>query len=112
MPDLSLKPDFTFVKRTRYETIISQFENGAEQRRSRWANPLREWVLQFRNRSASDLSTIQDLFDAQKGQYGAFDWLNPLDAVTYTVRFKEETFEVGNSAYGFYDFQFELIEVR
>ena len=112
MADLSLKPDFTFVKKGNYKTIISEFENGVEQRRPRWGATLREWQLQFRNRSASDVSTIQTLFDTKLGAYASFTWTNPLDSVDYTVRFKEDSFEVFNTAYGIYDFQFALVEVK
>lgn len=111
MADLELAPDFAFAKKTNYDTIISEFENGIEQRRPRRTNKIREWNLQFRNRPASEVATIQTLFDANKGAYSSFTWLNPQDAATYTVRFKEDSFEHRNHAPGFYDFDFTLVEV-
>jgi len=111
MADLELRPDFSFVTRQNYATIVTEYENGIEQRRARRAGSIREWTLQFRNRPASEVTTIQTLFDNSKGAYQSFTWLNPADAVTYTVRFKDDGFETRNHAYGFYDFDLSIIEV-
>lgn len=111
MADFELEPDFTVLKRTKYDTIVTQFESGVEQRRPRRAQKIREWVLQFRNRPASEVATVQTLFDSKQGAYESFTWLNPVDAVTYTVRFMEDSFEHRNHAFGFYDFDLTLVEV-
>jgi len=111
MADFSLEPDFSVIKRSNYATIVSEYENGIEQRRPRRTNNIREWTLQFRNRPASEVATVQTLFDTNKGAYSFFTWLNPVDAVTYNVRFKDDVFEYRNHAYGFYDFDLTLVEV-
>lgn len=111
MADFSLAPDFVFTKKGTYDTIISQFENGVEQRRPRRTNTIREWTLQYRNRPASEVATIQTMFDSVKGAYNSFTWTNPLDSVDYNVRFKEDTLDVSAKAYNVYDVEFSLVEV-
>lgn len=111
MADLEIKPDFAFQKRTVYDTIITEFENGVEQRRPRRAQSVRKWFLQFRNRPLSEITTIQNIFDACKGRFSTFTWLHPLDGQTYTVRFEDDTLDPINHLYGFYDLEFSVTEV-
>lgn len=112
MADFTLAPDYTFTKETNYKTLVSQFESGVEQRRSKWTAPVRTWKLQYKNRDATDLGTIQTLFDAKLGAYQSFTWTNPVDSVDYTVRFKEDSLSVSCDYYGRYNIEFELIEVK
>lgn len=112
MADFSLAPDFTFETTKEFKTLISQFENGVEQRRAKWATGLRTWKLNYNNRTSTDLSTITTLFDTQKGALTSFTWTNPLDSTDYTVRFKEDSLNYSNSVYGLYNISFELIEVK
>lgn len=111
MADFSLAPDYVFVKKTGYDTIVSEFENGAEQRRARRSGSIRSWRLSYRNKTTAELATVQTLFDAKKGALTSFTWTNPTDSVDYTVRFKEDSLEVAQKAYGVFDFDFELVEV-
>lgn len=112
MADFTLNPDFSFKKKAKYSTIVSEFESGAEQRRSRWGSTLREWHLVFKNRPASDVATVQALFDSKAGVFSSFTWTNPDDGNDYTVRFKDDSFEPDMIAYGVYNFEFDLIEVK
>ena len=43
MSDFNFKPDFVIEETVEYKTLISEFENGAEQRRRKWENPIRKW---------------------------------------------------------------------
>lgn len=111
MADLELSPDYQFQTTKKYDTLITSFESGVEQRRAKRANPVTEFTLQFRNRAAADLTTIDNLFAAQKGAFTTFTWLNPEDSVTYTVRFKEDSFRKVLVHYGIWDFEFTLTTV-
>jgi phage-related protein len=110
--DLTVSPDFTLPLTTAYKTLVSKFENGAEQRRAKWATPIRSWRLSFRNKSQTDKDTLQTLFASKLGRYGTFLWTNPLDSVQYTVRFDTDELQVSEKAYQIYDIEFDLIEVR
>lgn len=110
--DFTLNPDFVFETTPTFNTIVSKFENGTEQRRAKWATQLREWNLQYRNRLSTDRDTVNTLFTTKLGQATSFTWTNPADNQTYTVRFKEDkiTFTLHDGVY--YDFDFTLVEVK
>lgn len=110
--DLVLKPDFQFVQTEEWNTAISRFENGTEQRRNLWATQRKKWRLQYINRLLDDFTTIQTLFNARKGAYASLTWDNPNDGSTYYVRFEEDKLEFTNKAYQIYDFEFTLIQVK
>jgi len=72
-------------------TLISPFENGAEQMRSKWSEPLREWTLHFLKLKTVG-NELRDFWIARRGPAGSFYWTSPIDDVQYTVRFKEDNF--------------------
>jgi phage-related protein len=112
MADFVLKPHYVFTKTSEYKTLVSNFENGVEQRRAKWATPLKTWKLQWRNIEATDVSTIQTLFDAKLGSYSSFTWTNPVDSVDYTVRFKDDSLKIDLTTYNRYAVELELILVK
>jgi phage-related protein len=109
--DLSLAPDFTLPLTTEYKTLVSEFENGAEQRRQKRTNAIRKWKLVYRNKSGTDKGTLQTLFDAKKGRATSWLWTNPLDSTQYTVRFDSDQLEVVLKAYDIYDIAFDIVQV-
>jgi phage-related protein len=111
MADLTLAPDFQFATVRKFDTLITNFENGVEQRRAKRVSPICEYTLQYRNRTSSDLSTIKTLFNNKYGAYTSFTWTNPEDSTDYTVRFKEDSLKYTYKSYGIWDFEFTLITV-
>lgn len=109
--DLTLAPDFTLPVTTEYKTLVSEFENGAEQRRQKRANPIRKWKLFFRNKDATDKGTLQTLFDSKKGRLTSWLWTNPLDSTQYVVRFDSDQLEVTLKAYNIFDIAFDIVQV-
>lgn len=59
----------------RFNTLITQFENGKEQRRTK-GSPRRKFYLEFdkANTTSSDAQAIWDFFNARKGRYESFLW--------------------------------------
>ena len=112
MSDFTFKPDYAIEETVQFKTMVSEFENGTEQRRRKWANPLRRWSLKFRNRNTSDLNAIKNFFTSKFGAANQFTWTNPNDSVEYVVRFVEDSFKFTLKAYGVYDVEFDLMEVR
>lgn len=110
--DLVLKPDFSFVQIEEWNTLISRFENGTEQRRAQWGTPRKKWRLQYINRLLADFQTIQTLFNSKKGAYQSLTWDNPNDGSTYYVRFEEDKIEFTEKAYQIYDFEFTLLQIK
>jgi phage-related protein len=112
MSDFNYTPDFTVDETVQYKTLVSEFENGAEQRRRKWANPLRKWTLRFRHRHLSEMNDIRNFFMGKCGAFGAFTWTNPNDSTEYTVRFAEDSFRFTLKAYRIYDFELDFVEVK
>ncbi len=113
MPDdFSLKPDFVFDETPQFSTIISQFENGSEQRRDKWNSPLTKYRLVYENISVDDKGTILSLFTSKKGALSSFSWTHPISGISKTVRFVEDSLLLSNLAYGRYSIEFELVEMK
>ena len=112
MSDFTFTPDFVVDENVQYKTLVSEFENGTEQRRRKWSTPLRKWSLRFHNRTQSELNAIKSFFISKYGSLRAFTWTNPNDGVEYVVRFVEDSFKFSLKAYHLYDLEFDLIEVR
>lgn len=112
MSDFTYLPDFLIDEAVEYKTLVSEFENGAEQRRRKWANPLSKWTLRFNNRTLSEMEEVRDFFKNKFGALMSFTWTNPNDSAEYTVRFAEDSFKFSRKAYGVYDFEFDFVEVK
>ena len=110
--DLTDMPDYVYDEEIQYQTLISNFENGYEQRRAKWATPLRKFHLVYKNRTTTEIGTLKTLFTTKLGRATAFTWTNPNDSVEYSVRFDEDSFKFQNKAYGVYDAEFSLIQVK
>jgi phage-related protein len=112
MSDFNYTPDFTVDETVQYKTLVSEFENGAEQRRRKWANPLRKWTLRFRHRHLSEMNDIRNFFMDKCGAFEVFTWTNPNDSTEYNVRFVEDSFRFTLKAYRIYDFELDFVEVK
>lgn len=112
MSDFNYNPDYVLDEVVEYKTLVSEFENGAQQRRRKWSNPLRKWTLRFRNRTLSEMNNIRDFFMNKYGSFDSFTWTNPNDSVEYTVRFAEDSFKFSLKDYQVYDFEFDFVEVK
>lgn len=112
MAEFNWKPDFVFEETPKFQTIVSTFENGSEQRRARWGTARREWKLQFVNKTKTEFESIRNFFIAKKGALTAFTWENINDSVEYSVRFVEDSVNFKMKSTGVYDFEFSFIEVK
>jgi len=81
----------SITEKVKERTLISAFENGAEQMRSKWSAPLREWTLHFLKLETVG-NQLRDFWIARKGAAESFYWTSPIDSVQYTVRFKDDDF--------------------
>ena len=109
--DFILAPDYVFEQTPKYNTIISEFENGAEQRRAKRSTAITEYRLVYKNRDSTDLGTITTLFNAKLGALTAFTWTHPFSSETLTVRFKEDSLTYNNTSYGIYNIEFSLVSI-
>ena len=109
--DFVLVPDFVFDQKPQYRTLISAYENGAEQRRAKRAGAITEYRLVFKNRNATDLGTITTLFASKKGMLTSFTWTHPISGATVTVRFKEDSLSYAYNEAHTYDIEFTLTTI-
>ena len=103
-------PNYVYEEQIGYTTDIVQYEDGYETRYSR-GTPRRQFVLQFTNSDLTAKNNLQTWFDTYKGKTTAFTWVNPLDSVTYNVRFMEDILEITEKDYQIYDISITFIEV-
>ena len=112
MSDFTQTPYAVMEETPRYSTLISNFENGVEQRRAKWASPIREFTLTFRNMTSAEYVVMKNFFIAKLGAYTTFTWTNPNDSVEYTVRFKDDSLKITRRAYQVYDYDATFIVVK
>lgn len=112
MSDFSYSIDRVVEEEIQYQTLISSFESGYEQRRKRWENPLRRFTLEATNRTQSEMENIRNFFTGKYGSYSSFTWTNPNDSTEYTVRFMEDSLKIERVAYQVYELEFKFQEIR
>lgn len=93
-----------------YPVLISQFENGDEDRRLIHPNKNAVWSLKSPALTYAQAQDYRDFFDARYGAYESFEWTCPLDGETYIVRMVTESFKtVLERGYYRCSFQFERV---
>ena len=104
-------PDAVLTESIKYNTIITGETYGKERRRNKWDSPKRVWGLQFNNASGTKVSGISDFFAGVSGTFSTFSWENPIDTITYTVRFQEGSMKREYIGYDRYNVSLGLTEV-
>lgn len=109
--DFTYLPDYVLEEEIGYGTLVSNFENGVEQRRAKRSSSIRKFSLNFNFRTKTDMQTIRDFFIAKLGQLTSFTWVNPNDSATYNVRFQQDSFKFSLVAPNIYSFKFDFVQV-
>ena len=112
MSDFTAVPDNTLEESNEFDTMITGFENGVEQRRLRSASPRMSFDLTFKNRTFAEMDAVRDFFVTKGGNLTAFTWTNPNDSTEYTVRFEKSGFSFKRIRYDIYEFNVSLIQVK
>ncbi len=75
LPKFTWKANRAYVEEIRFNTLVSQFESGKEQRRSK-GPPRRVFRLEFEKSMTTnnDAKEIWEFIKARKGQFEAFEW--------------------------------------
>ena len=79
-----------FREITSYPVAISRFETSAEQRRLRTNKANRRFEIQSPNLTETQMQVWSAFYEARSGSLEDFEFENPKDSVTYTVRFDGE----------------------
>lgn len=107
----SAVPTYVYEESISFKTDITTYEDGTEQRMSR-GSPRRMFTMRFRAVSESIRNTIHTFFETVYGAQTTFTWVNPLDNVTYNVRFLNDTIEEENIGYNETDGDIFNIELQ
>jgi phage-related protein len=110
--DWTIAPDYTLPETIKYATLVSEFENNVEQRRTKVANPIRMWELTFNNRTKSEVDTVKTFIGTKSGRYSTFTWTNPNDSTEYTVRLGDDAFQCELVAYQVFNYKLTFVEVK
>lgn len=103
------------VEAARFLTLVTSFEGGREQRRSKTELP-RRWVLDFEKQTMTtqQAKEIREFFEARRGRYEPFEWDYVDDegeTETVVVRFDTDTLDRTEEYETVYRFRLPLVEV-
>ncbi len=110
MATFSDNPSYIYSEEVAHRTNVLTMEDGGEQRNS-YGTSRRIFTLNFDRVTETIKDSILAFYDARYGRYETFDWVNPNDNVTYTVRFVPESLEIEEIEYLFFNIQLQLIQV-
>lgn len=83
-------PIYSFTKSAGFKTLISNFENGAEQRRNKWSRSKLQFSLSYDLLSPSNVLILWNYYQCRKGSFEAFPYYDPITTTYYSVRFAED----------------------
>jgi hypothetical protein len=70
-------PQLSFTKEIGFKTLISQFENGAEQRRRKLSQGKRLFTLVYNALTVAEAAILWNFYMARKGSYESFNFIDP-----------------------------------
>ena len=108
--------DFTLMREScteilDYSVLISEFENGDEQRRLVHSYPLLGFKIKSPVLTKARYGTYRAFFVQKYGASNSFTFTSPFDDVEYTVRFEPGSFKASFGD-GVYQCEFEFKVVR
>lgn len=112
MSDFSYDIDRVIEEEITHNTLITEYENGYEQRRRKWDSPLRRFKLKAKTRTQTEMENLRDFFTGKSGALTSFTWTNPNDSTEYTVRYEDDSLAIKRVAYQVYDLDFTFLEVK
>lgn len=87
-PTLSKNPSTDYDENFYKPSVRTEFDGNYTQERPKYTRATNTFNLKYKFITEADKATLKTFFADNKG--GEFDWVNPLDTVTYTVRFKQD----------------------
>lgn len=93
-----------------YNVLVSEFENGQEQRRLKHDQSKTNWKCKSPNLTQTGAAAYKAFFDGKYGALTSFTWTNHIDNTEYTVRFKQGSFKtLFQKGYFRVEFEFERV---
>lgn len=83
-------PEYPFEPEYEDNSITSQFEDGTVQSRMKFTKSRTTWNLKWGSMKQSDFFVLEDFIKNQVHfKAKTFNWINPIDNLTYVVRCME-----------------------
>lgn len=108
-PSLSKLPTQSYTETFTKPSIRTPFDGNYEQTRPKFTRSTKTFDVNFKFLTPTDKSTLQTFFNTYNGE--SFDWTNPLDSVTYLVRFAEDMLVFKNQGADRFSLSLKLQEV-
>lgn len=102
---------YPFVEDTVSNVLVAEFENGVEQRRDKWGRTKKRFEVAFNLMNHAQATSLRDFFEQKSGSADTFQFTNPINGITYTVRFLEGTLRIERRFFSSYFATVGLIEV-
>ncbi len=88
------KTQFPYTESVRFETLSVTVPSGERYAYSQMANGTRFWTIGGPSVSDADIATLRAFFEARRGSWEAFDFVDPRTGLTVTnCRFDQDLFE-------------------
>lgn len=66
-----------FKEEVNWNTLVTRYEDGKEQRRQKWADPKRSYEITLKSRTDTESQQVWDFYNAREGAFGTFYFENP-----------------------------------
>lgn len=86
-------PDFVFVQSYAFDTIRTPMKLGPQRRRAIRGVSIGTFELNFSNISKALATSIHTFYVESRGPFRPFTWTNPVDGISYSVRFADDVIE-------------------
>lgn len=83
-----------FTESTLTNIMIAEFESGVEQRRDKWGRTKKRFQINFPVMTKAEVEAIRDFYVSKNGSLDTFQFTNPIDGITRTVRFEDDSFDI------------------
>jgi uncharacterized protein (TIGR02217 family) len=77
-------PTYPYVIEPEWRTLVTEFDSGEEQRRSKWTYAHYNIRLSYYGLASSAVGNLYEFYMARKGASEAFSFFDPLGASTHT----------------------------
>ncbi len=108
----SPQPIRTQTSSVQFRTLVSESEDGYEQRKSVWPRGKRRFKIQYDVLTQAEMQTLWDFYTTTaSGTYNSFTFFDQISNANYTCRFTEDSFSIDQFAYRVFRTGLEIIEV-
>ena len=96
---------------TNYAVVNTRdFRNSPQSFRDTRGSKQKTFKVTFKTNTREEILAIRDYFIARQGSFESFPFTDPLEGITYTVRFQEDSFTIERQEIGVFNAKVTLME--